>query len=92
MSAVDLIATNLSIGLEDIILLVSALGTMIIAAKDLRIAIMFAVLLFLSAFILYYELGLNTYKTALAFLLSIALLSLSLLISFKKSGRGVSLV
>jgi uncharacterized membrane protein len=90
------IVQNLSMDLGNIILLVTALSCIVIAAKDLRIAIMFSVLIHLSEFIVFFSLNTAGYSiswngAASAFVLSIVLLPIALLVSYKKKG-GLSVV
>ena len=84
MSAIDPLVNNLHIGIENLLLLMTALGCIIIGAKDLRIAIMVSIVLFMSEFIVFYQLGLQWEFAALAFLMTIVFLSLALLITYKK--------
>ena len=84
MSAIDPLVNNLHIGIENLLLLFTALGCIIIGAKDLRIAIMVAIILFMAEFIVFYQLALNWQFAALAFLMTIVFLSLALLITYKK--------
>lgn len=90
-SIADTLADNLSMSIENIILFICACACLIIAAKSLRIAVAVATLVFVSLFIVYYELELNYTGAAMAFILTEVLLSISLLLSYKKVG-GIQIV
>jgi len=86
------IATNLYSGLGlslvDIILLITAGGALITAVEDVRIGIMCATMLFLSEFIIFYELGYDDYyKPLIVMMLCVVLLIISLMISYPKNNR-----
>jgi hypothetical protein len=61
-----------------------------LAAKEARVAIMLSVLFFVSEFIIFYELGYEYIPSLVAFLISIVLLSVSLLLPHQKFSIGVT--
>lgn len=82
--------SGLGIGLIDVIILLTALGAILLAVAEMRIALMCAVLLFMGEFIIFYEMGYSDfYKPLICMLLSIVLLILSLIISSPRSSRMV---
>lgn len=86
----NIIEQNLSISIENLIIVITACGCLVTAAKDPKIAIMVAVLLFMSEFIIFYELSSMSWLYALvAFLISLILLPLSLLMPDVSASRMV---
>lgn len=86
----NIIEQNLSINIENIFIIITACGCLVTAAKDPKIAIMVGVLLFMSEFIVFYEMSSLSWLYALvAFLISLILLPLSLLMPDVNAGRMV---
>lgn len=86
------IITNLYSGLGvsviDIIIILTGLGALILSIVELRIAIMCAILLYMSEFIMFYEMGYSDfYKPLMVMLLAIVMLIISLLVGHSKSTR-----
>lgn len=81
--AVDL-ATNLGFGLPDLILVLTALGCIILFAKDLKIGLVSMFMLFAIEFILFTNLGWDTMHVILILFIAMALMS----ISFFTGGKG----
>lgn len=88
--AIERLETNLNMSISDIIIILLSCGIVVIGAFDARIAIMCALLLYASAFIVFtlateegYS-GFNPYYSGVAMMLCFVILCISLLISYKK--------
>ena len=96
--AVETITDNLNMGLADIIMLVVTCGIIVISALDARIAVMCALLIYTSLFILFTLMteegmtGFNPYFSGVAMMLCFVVLCLSLLISYKKANTPYNVV
>lgn len=84
-----LFETNLGFTLENIILLCTALGSMIFMAKDFRTGIIILFIIFGSEFMMFYSTGMDSFFALIAFLLTFALLALSLYITPAKGYGGL---
>jgi hypothetical protein len=89
----EILTESLGMSVYTIIIIIVALSAIIIAAKSVLISIMYSVLMFLSLFLVYYEahtyLGyteVNFSFPLIGLILSIMLLSIALLVSYKSSG------
>ena len=89
----DVIADNLGVGIGDIVLLILTCSLVIIGAFDIRIAAMFATLLYAVAFILFYEVtaagysGFDPGRAGILVVVSIVILALLVLASGKSQYR-----
>lgn len=83
---IALFEANLGAGLENIVLFVTALGSLIFMARDFRLGLIILWILFASEYIVFYQLGMETFFALTAFLSTFAVLSLSLYIIPKKTG------
>lgn len=88
--AVERLETNLNMSVSDVVMIIISCGVIVIGAFDARIAIMCALLLYASAFIVFTLAteegfsGFNPYYSGVAMMLCFVVLCLSLLISYKK--------
>ena len=88
----DTITDRLQMSGDNILILLIACMCLVIAAKDLRIAIITATISYTGLFIALYQLDYNWEGAAAAFVLTIVLLSISLLLSYKKTVGGYRVV
>jgi hypothetical protein len=93
----ETISSGLGLSMYDIIVLLVALSCVIIAAKSVLVSIMYAVLMFLSLFMVYYEahtfMGMTEVNFTLplvGFIMSIMLLSIVLLVEYKNGSGSVA--
>lgn len=90
-NAVDTIEENLDMPISEILMVVTTCGIVVISALDTRIAIMLGTLLYTSLFILFYlateqgYTGFNPYYPGVAMMMCLVILSLALLIPYKKA-------
>ncbi len=96
--AVGSIEDNLGASVADIVIIVLSCGIFVITAFDARIALMIAFLLYASVFIVFtlateagYE-GFNPYYSGVAMMVCFVLLSLALLVTYKKTNMPPNLV
>ena len=89
MQAWDIIFQNLHMGFEDLLLLGTILGSVILGVKDIRIGIASAFILTGGEFIMFYLNGLDYIKALLVFFMSLVVLSLSLWVGYSKSQRWI---
>lgn len=88
--AIETMETNLNVAMADVILIVVSCAILIVVALDARIAVMCALLIYSSLFILYTVLtelgysGYNAYYPGVAMMLCIVILCLALLVTYKK--------
>ena len=80
MSIQTLFETNLSLSIENIIILLTAGGCLVTSAKDFRVALMIGVLLYMCLFIVFYEMNMEYINAVVAFLITIVLICVSLLL------------
>lgn len=96
--AVDTMEENLSLSIHDIIMLIITCASLIVVALDARIALMFALMLYTSVFILFTLVteegiaGFNPYFSGTAMMLCFVVLCLSLLITYKKGNTPYNVV
>ncbi len=83
---IQLLVGNLGIAVEDLILLITILGSTIFAAKDLRIGIIILLILVTSEYMIFVSLEMESFKALMAMLTAIVILTLSLYITHSKSG------
>lgn len=76
--AFDLIATNLSLSFETIVLLLVILAGLIFYSKDVRLGIILHMVATGSLFMWFYELNLNYVPSLICFFIFLILLSLTL--------------
>lgn len=97
-TAINTIENNLDMSIADIIMIIVSCGIIIIIAFDARIALMCALLLYTSIFILYTTIteegisGFNPYYSGVAMMVCFIVLCLSLLITYKKSNTPLNVV
>lgn len=89
---------NLQMSMADIIMVILSCGLVVISAFDTRIALMSALLLYTSVFILFtvateegYT-GFTPYYSGVAMMLCFVLLAISLLVTYKKSNTPLNVV
>lgn len=85
----DLIAGNLGLSFENLILVLTILGSLIFFAKDLRLGAIVLFMLLASEFIIFYELGMESFTVLMAFMCNIVILTLSLYITHNKTAVGI---
>lgn len=88
----DLINTlvgNLGINFDQLIVMLTVLGSIIFFAKDLRIGAIILLIMLVSEFIIFYELGIETFTALMAVLVSVVILALSLYITHSKTGTAI---
>ena len=84
----DFLATNISMSLENAILFVTVVGSLIFFAKDFKLGL---VMLFLTSgclFMAFYNLGWNYTGTVVVFFMSLVIMSLALLSASNKAASG----
>ena len=81
---VNFLAGNLGFQVTDLVILLTFLGCIIIAAKDFKIALICLFLLYAVEFMIFESLAMETYKVLLALLLTLVILTLSLYTSGNK--------
>lgn len=86
---INLITGNLGIAFTDLVLLLTVLGSLIFFAKDLRIGAVILFILFVSEYILFVEMGLESFKVLMALFCSLVVLTLSIYITHSKTTTGV---
>lgn len=86
---IETITQNLGIAYEDLVLLMTLLGSLIIFAKDFRIGFIFISTVTAGLTIIFYELGMSYVKSLIVMLTSFVLMSLSLYISYAKESRWI---
>jgi len=89
MTYYDFIFKSLGVGMEDTILIVTLLGSLVMFAKDLRIGLMFLFIMTGAEFMLFYSFSMDYVKALIIFLSTLVLLALSLLIGYGKSTRWI---
>lgn len=95
---VERIEENLNMGAADIIMFIVSGGCIIIVALDARIALMCALLIYTSLFILFTLLteegisGFNPYVSGVAMMVCFVVICVSLLITYKKSNTPYGVV
>lgn len=96
--AIDTMSDNLDMSMADVIMVVLSCGIVVIAAAEVRIAIMCAFLLYGSLFIVFTlatQEGISNfdpYYSGVAMMLTFVILVLSLLISYKKVNTPMNVV
>lgn len=75
---VNFIAESVGFALPDLIILFTALGALIFAAKDLKVGLVAAFIMFAGEFIIFSSLSMQTNKILLALLLSFIFMTVSL--------------
>lgn len=86
---INLLAGNLGIGFENLILVLTILGSLIFFAKDMRIGAIILLMLLSAEFIVFVQLGMETFAALMGVLTSIVILTLSLYITHSKSTTGI---
>jgi hypothetical protein len=86
---IDTLVANLGVSFPDLIVLLTVLGSVIFFAKDLRLGAVLLFSLLAIEFILFTELGINSFSALIALMVSIVLLSLSLYITRARLGGGI---
>lgn len=82
--------SGLGLSLVDVLVIMTALGSLLLAVAELRVALMCAILLFLSEFIIFYEVGMaDYYKPLMVMMLTMVILIISLMIGHSKTSRLV---
>jgi len=76
-SAITDLATNLGFALPDLIIVLTALGAIILFAKDLKIGLISLFMLFAIEFVIYSNLGWDTNHVVLVLFISMALMAIS---------------
>jgi len=85
---VSQLENTIGISVEMLTLVIIALGSLIFSAKDMRVGLIVATLLFAGAFIAFYQLGYEYIYAFVAFIFSMVILLISLFITYQK-GRSV---
>jgi hypothetical protein len=85
----DLLVGNLGIVYEDLVLLLTILGSIIFFAKDLRLGALILFIFLVSEYLIFSLLGMETFKALIAVLVAVVLLTLSLYITHSKTGTGI---
>jgi len=88
----DLLAlfeANLGATIENIVLLLTTLGSMLFLAKDLRLGIIILFIFFAMEFVIFSTLGMETFFTLMAFLSTFVVMSLTLYVSRYKTGGAI---
>jgi len=88
----DLIATltgNLGIGFEELVLLITFLGSLLFLARDMRIGLIVMLILFASEYIVFSLTGWQTFTALMATVLTLVAITLTIYISHTKQGTGV---
>ncbi|RLI71288.1 hypothetical protein DRO97_10010 [Archaeoglobales archaeon] len=83
----NMIFSNLKITMEDYILLIIALGTMIFAMKNVTMGLGAGTILYAATLILFYEAGLMYIKAFIAFMVALILLIMTLFIGYQKETK-----
>jgi hypothetical protein len=86
---IDLIVDNLGIGFENLVLVLTILGSLILFAKDLRLGATVMFMFFAIEFIIFYNTGLETLGVLIALLVSLVVLTLSLYLTHSKASVGI---
>lgn len=95
---VEQIEENLDMSIADVIMIVVSCGIVIIVAFDVRIALMCALLIYSSIFIVFTLLteegfeNFNPYFSGIAMMLCFVVLCVSILITYKKSNTPYNVV
>ena len=84
---IQMIASNLGVGLTDLILIMTLFGGLVLFAKDYKIGLISLLVLFSIEFIIFAVLGLETLKVLLALFCVLIFMALSL---YTKSGGGIN--
>lgn len=84
----DFMAGNLGMSLPDIILLITILGLIVLAAKEIRIALLVGMFLTAGEYVVFSVIGYDAFKALVATMVMLVLLVLSLYISHGKKFGG----
>ena len=86
---IDLLVGNLGITFENLVLVITILGSLLFFAKDFRIGIIILFLFFAGEFMIFSLLEMETFAALMGVLVSLVVLTLSLWVSHSKAGAIV---
>jgi len=88
VDALTFMASNLGMELIDIIVLITILSCIILAAKDIRLALIVGFFLLAGEYIVFSLIGWNSFKALIATLAFLVMLALSLYVSHGRKYGG----